>query len=261
MSVRRRTVSCRAAGPARPRSGWSAGFERGLGADVQGELEAGGAQIDGDDLPVAAVDQRGDGRQPDGSAPEDGDPVPGMHLGLLCRPHPDGQRLGQRGHVEWEAVGDPVEPSPVGLGDQEEWSETAFGRAVADPAELVVARLHDHPVTDRGGRDLGPDPVHGAGHLVAEAHRGAGRAGQATHPDVGEVAAADAAGRHPDDDVAGDRGRVPRPRRPGRRRARGLVPAARAGVRQDPSGRKRNDMASRMAVATTSIRTPKSFRW
>ena len=48
-----------------------------------------------------------------------------------------------------------------------------------------------------------PDPVHRAGHLVAEAHGGAGRAGHAAHLDVGEVAAADPAGGHPNHDIAG----------------------------------------------------------
>ena len=96
-----------------------------------------------------------------------------------------------------------MEPAPVDLGDQEERREAALGGAVADPPQLVVARLHDHPVTDRGRRDLGADPVHDAGHLVTEAHRGTGRAGQPTHADVREVAPADAAGRHPDDGVPG----------------------------------------------------------
>ena len=65
--------------------------------------------------------------------------------------------------------------------------------AVADPAELVAARLDDDPVADVRGRHVGPDPVDDTGHLVAEAHGCPGRPGDPSHLDIGQVAAADAA--------------------------------------------------------------------
>ena len=87
---------------------------------------------------VAAVDQGGDGGEPDRPAPEHGHTVAGFDLGLVGGVHPDRERLGERGHVERQVVGDAVEAPSVGLGDQQERGEPAFGGAVADPTELVV---------------------------------------------------------------------------------------------------------------------------
>ena len=61
---------------------------------------------------------------------------------------------------------------------------------------------HHDPVADPHGRHVGPDPVDDARHLVAEAHRGAARSGEPAHLDVGQIAAADAAGGDPDHHVA-----------------------------------------------------------
>ena len=126
------------------------GVKRSLGAEPQGQLEAGGAEVDGDDPFVAAVDQGGDGGEADRPTSEHGDALAGLDVGLVGGAHADGQRLRQGGHVERQIIGDAMEPAAVGVGHEEERREAAFGRAVADPAQLVVARLHDHPVADRG---------------------------------------------------------------------------------------------------------------
>ena len=97
---------------------------------------------------MPSVDQGGDRREPDRPAPEDRHALTVPDLGLIGGVHPDGQRLGEGGHVERQPVGHRVEPSAVGVGDEEQRSEPAFGPTVADAAELVVARLDDHPVTD-----------------------------------------------------------------------------------------------------------------
>ena len=88
------------------------GIESGLGAEAHGELEAGGTEVDGDDLAMPAVDQGGDGGEPDGPTAEHGHPVAGLHVGLVGSLHPDGQRLGERGHVEGEIVGHGEQAGP-----------------------------------------------------------------------------------------------------------------------------------------------------
>ncbi len=95
-----------------------------------------------------------------------------------------------------------MEPIPVGLRDEQKGGESAFRCSVTDPADLVVAGFDDDPVADAHRRHVRSDPVDDARHLVAKAHGGAARPGQATHGDVREVAATDAAGNHPDDDIA-----------------------------------------------------------
>ena len=94
--------------------------ERGLGSDAEGEVEAGGAR-DRRRRPAC-----GRGR------PARRWPTARWARTRTRRPRPrrdtsawsaarmpDGQRLGQRGHVQGERVGDAVEPVAVGLGDQQ----------------------------------------------------------------------------------------------------------------------------------------------
>ncbi len=149
---------------------------------------------------MAAVDQRGDGGQPDRPAPEHGHRLAGPHLGLVGGVHADGERFGEGGHVEREVVGHRVQP-PVGGLHQQEGGEPALAAASADAVELVHPRLHDHPVADPVVADLGADPVDGAGQLVAQAHRLGARPRDSTQCDGGEVGAADAARRHPHEGV------------------------------------------------------------
>ena len=146
-----------------------------------------------------------DGRQADGPASEHGDALSGLDVRLVGGAHADSQGLRERRHVERQVAGDTVEPGAVGVGDEEERCESPLRGAVADPTQFVVARLHDDAVAGAGDRDVGPDPVDDARHLVAEAHRAVARTGEPAHLDVREVATADAAGRDVDNDVAGAR--------------------------------------------------------
>ncbi|HVC69818.1 MAG TPA: hypothetical protein VNC61_06085 [Acidimicrobiales bacterium] len=143
---------------------------------------------------MAAVDQRGDGGQADGSATENGDAVTGLDIGLVAGMHADGEGLGEGSHVKRQIIGDLVEAAAVRLCDQEHRGESTLGSAVADPAQFVIARLDDDSVADLGTHNTMPCPVDSAGDLVAQAHRGTSPSSHSAHFDVGKVAPADSAG-------------------------------------------------------------------
>ena len=63
----------------------------------------------------------------------------------------------------------------------------------------AVGRAHDHPVADGDAGDLLADPLHDTGHLVAQRDR---MPRDHAHVDVGDVGAADPAGRDADERVA-----------------------------------------------------------
>ena len=93
-------------------------------------------------------------RSPIGPQPNDGHPLPRFHLGLVHRLHADGGRLGQRGNVQCHVVGHREQPPALGrLPDEEERGQAAFVGATPQPAQLLVGRVDDDPVTRR-------DPVH-----------------------------------------------------------------------------------------------------
>ena len=69
-------------------------------------------------------------------------------------------------------------PALGGLSHEEERREPALGRAAAQPAQLLVRRMDDDPVTHRDAVDLAAGPLDHAGHLVAESH---GPPGDASH--------------------------------------------------------------------------------
>ena len=93
-------------------------------------------------------------------------------------------------------------PALGGLSHEEERREPALGRAAAQPAQLLVRRMDDDPVTHRDAVDLAAGPLDHAGHLVAESH---GSPGDASHMDEGDIGAADPARRGADEGIAGAR--------------------------------------------------------
>jgi hypothetical protein len=115
--------------------------------------------------------------------------------------HPNGERLGERGNVEGQLVGDGVQAAAIRLGHEQSRGEAALWSTVADPADLVVTRLDDNAVSDPHARDGVADPFDGAGHLVPEAHRFDARPSETTHSDIRQVAAADPARGHSHDRV------------------------------------------------------------
>ena len=151
-------------------------------------------------------------------------------------------------------------PAPVDVGDEQLGGEPSLGGAVSDAAPLVVARMDDDPVADPGRVDVGADPLDRAGDLVAEAQWGVGRPGHAAHPDVGEIAATDAAGSHGHQRVV----------RAGIRRPDLVEPHVPRAVHPDllhgptclrAAGSNKKDMASRIPASTISTRMPSSLRW
>ena len=84
--------------------------EHRLRAEAGGELEPGGAEVDGDDPVDAPVEQRRDRGEPDRAAPEHRDRLAGAHLGLVDGVHADGERLGEGGDVERQVAGHGEEP-------------------------------------------------------------------------------------------------------------------------------------------------------
>jgi hypothetical protein len=151
---------------------------------------------------VASIDERGDRCEANRSAPEHGDTLAFVDVGLLGCVHPDCERLGECGDLEGQLVGDSVEHARIGLPDEELGREATLGSASADPSDLVVAGLDDDSVTDPHGGDVLADLLHHAGDLVSEAEWLSSWAPHAAEPDVGQVTSADAAGRDADDHVA-----------------------------------------------------------
>jgi len=166
------------------------------GTEAESQLEAGGTQVDGDDLAVSTVDQGCNGSQSDGPTAEHGDAVTILDLGLVGRAHPDRQRFTERGDVEGQTLGHEEQPSPVHVGDQQLGGEASLLGSIADAAPLVVARMDHNPVTDPDRGDVGTDPLDRAGDLVAQAQGSTGRPGDASQADVGQITAADPAGSH-----------------------------------------------------------------
>ena len=207
---------------------------------------------------VATVDEGGDGRQTDGPTAEHRDALADLDLGLVGRVHADGQGLDEGGHIQGHIGGNLMEAVPIGLGDEQQRGQSAFGCTVADPADHVVPGLHDDPIADPRRRHVGPDPLDDSRHLVAETHGAPpGPASppiamyERSLPQTPHAATRTTASRGPGSGWG--------PRRPGRHQARGPAPAA---LRTLSSRRRRNKnaMASRMAASTTSTRTPRSLR-
>ena len=89
-------------------------------AELEGQLEPAGREVDDDDLLVAAIDEGRQRAQPDRAAAEDHDLVVGPDLGLVGRVHAHRQRLGQGGDGEVEARRHGVQAAAAGdLADQE----------------------------------------------------------------------------------------------------------------------------------------------
>ena len=106
--------------------------------------------------------------QTDRSGPEDHHAVVGSDLSTVRGVHADRERLGQRRHLEVDRVGHRNNRVPAGRLDQHLASEPPFGRAVAHPAELVVARMYHDAVAYRDVGDVGSDRRDRARQLVAE---------------------------------------------------------------------------------------------
>ena len=168
-----------------------------------GQPTPGGGQVDTDDTGHAAIGQTGNGRQTDWAATEYRHQLTRMDVGLLRRVHPHRDRLGQGGDIERHTVGNRMQATAAGrLADQNRLGQPALRGPVADPAQLVVARMDHHPVPHRRTHHLGAELPDHPGELVAQRHRLAVGSGQSAHRDVAQVAAADAAGVHIDDRIA-----------------------------------------------------------
>jgi hypothetical protein len=141
-----------------------------------------GVHGDHDLKPVAALDSREEPIQ----VGEVGSRIDGVHA--------DRQRLRERRDVERYRVRHRVQQPGVRAADQQQWGEAALGSAAADPAELLVAGLHHHPVPGRHRGDVFAHRLDDPGHLVAQAHGFGSGPGQASHADVAQVAPADPAG-------------------------------------------------------------------
>ena len=179
------------------------GVEARLRTEAHCQFEPGRTEVDGHHPLVTPVDQGGDGREPDGAAPEHRDTVARLHVRLIGSVHPDGERLGQGGDVEWEAIGHSEQPAAIDFGYQEPGGEPTLIATVSYATGLVVSRMNDHSVSGADRGDLAADPVDGARDLVTQAHRCTGRPRDAPQPDVGEIAAADATGGNGENRIAG----------------------------------------------------------
>ena len=175
------------------------------GPELSCQLQPTPAGVDGHHVADGPVGQRRDGEKPDRAAPDNGHPVPRLHLALVHRLHADRGWFGQCGDLQRHVIGDREQSSPLGrLAHQEERGETAFICSAAEPAQSLVGWVDDDPVARSDDAHLASDPLDHAGHLVAQRHRSPG---DAAHVYEGNVGAADPAGRHPYDGVARTRWR------------------------------------------------------
>ncbi len=113
----------------------------------------------------------------------------------------DRQGLGQGGDLEGQIVGDGQEAvADTRIGDQHLVGEGALGPAAADEA-AGLHRVDDHPLADGHTLHGLADRDHLARGLMADRRDAAFAPVDAAHLDIGQVAAADAAGLDLHDDI------------------------------------------------------------